>query len=220
MACDPLCIGSIPEKYDAGNCDFQPRKYGFSVFGAIKCTVDFADILDTTNTSTWATALADGDIILGPKFGTFTIGDTTTATLTDGCGNTFPEYGDTQWTFSTPSTALDFSDEDFWYFFNKYSSNYTLFYLDGCEGENRIYLNADVIQAIRESQGYGTVVGTGAAVPASRPGFSMSITSIPKWSQGPGGLGKAGIWTVSGTISNLGVIRSAEIPAVRALLGV
>lgn len=220
MACDPLCIGSIPQKYDAGGCEFKPRKFGSSTFGAIKCTVDFADILDTSTPSTWESAIAAGDIVLGPKFGNFTIGDTTTSVITDGCGNSIPEYGDTAWTFSTPSTAEDYSDEDFWYFFNKYASNYTLFYLDGCEGENRIYLNSDVIQAIRESQGYGTVVGSGAAVPAVRPGFSMSITSIPKWSVGPNGIGKAGIWTVSGTISNLGVIRSAEIPGLRTLLGV
>jgi hypothetical protein len=211
MACDPLCIGSIPEKYDAAGCEFLPRKYGYSVFGAIKCTVDFTDIL---------TALDAGDIILGPKFGKLEFGDTTTSTLTDGCGNSFAEFGDTQWTFTTPSTADDYSDEDFWYFFNKYASNYTLFYLDGCEGENRIHLNSDVISAIRESQGYGTVVGTGADVPAVRPGFAMSITSIPKWTVGPNGPGKAGIWTVSGTISNLGVIRSAEIPGLRTLLGV
>ena len=219
MACDPLCIDSIPQKYDAGGCEFKPRKFGSSTFGAIKCTVDFADILDTSTPSTWESAIAAGDIVLGPKFGNFTIGDTTTSVITDGCGNPIPEFADTAWTFSTPSTAADYSDEDWDYFFNKYANNYTLFYLDGCEGGNRIYLNDDVITAIRASQGHGAVVGTGAAVPASFPGFNMSITQTPKWSVGPNGPRKAGIWTMAGTFSTAGVVRSAEIPGLRTLLG-
>lgn len=220
MACDPLCIGEIPAKYDNSGCDVNLRKYGFTVFGAIKCTAEFTDILDTTAvTSDWATLIASGDVVIGPKFGTFTLGDTTTATLTDGCGNPIPEYADTAWTFSTPSTAADYSDEDWYYFFNKYANNYTLFYLDGCEGGNRIYLNDDVITAIRASQGHGAVVGTGAAVPASFPGFNMSITQTPKWSVGQNGPGKAGIWTMAGTFSTAGVVRSAEIPGLRTLLG-
>ncbi len=81
MACDPLCIGSIPQKYDAGGCEFKPRKFGSSTFGAIKCTVDFADILDTSTPSTWESAIAADDIVLGPKFGNFTIGDTTTSVI-------------------------------------------------------------------------------------------------------------------------------------------
>jgi len=220
MNCDPSCIGEIPEKYDSAGCDVNLRKYGFTVFGAIKCTATFEDILDTTAvTSEWAEHIAAGLVVIGPKFGTFTLGDTTTATITDGCGNPIPEYADTSWTYSTPSTSENYEDEDWFYFFDKYARNYTLFYLDGCEGGNRIYLNDSVITEIRASQGYGAVVGSGDPVAATFPGFNMSITQTPKWSQGPNGIGKAGIWTMAGTFSSVGVVRSAEIPGLRTLLG-
>ena len=217
--CDSACIGDIPQKYDDAGCDVKLRKYGYTRFGAIKCTSEFADILNTTpSTSDWAQLIASGDVVMGPKFGTFTIGDTTTSTIQDGCGTLLPEFADTGWTFTTPSTAEDYSDEDWYYFFDKYAKNYTLFYMDGCDGGDRIYLNDTVISAIRLSQGFGSTVGSGAAVPATFPGFGLSITQTPKWSQGPNGLGKAGIWSMAGTFSTVGVVRSATIPGLRQLL--
>jgi hypothetical protein len=163
--------------------------------------------------------LASGDVVLGPKFGTFTIGDTTTSTnhrrmRNNHCLNLQTQDGHSQ----LHQHAEDYSDEDWYYFFDKYAKNYTLFYMDGCDGGDRIYLNDTVISAIRLSQGFGSTVGSGAAVPATFPGFGLSITQTPKWSQGPNGLGKAGIWSMAGTFSTVGVVRSATIPGLRQLL--
>lgn len=218
MSYNPNCVGSIPKRYDNVECKPALRPYGYSQFGAIKCDAVFTDILDTTpTTSEWAQFIADGTVVLGPKSGTFTIGDTTTATIQDGCGNLFPEFSDTTWTFTTPSVEENYADEDWFYFFNEYASNYTLFYLEGCGASDRVYLNNNVISAIRASQGYGTVIGTGDPVPATLPGFNLSITQKPKWSIGPNGVGKSGIWTMGGTFSSLGVDRSADIPGLRVL---
>lgn len=159
-------------------------------------------MLDPTE---WGTKVTAGDIIVGPLFGSFVPGDTTAATIADGCGTLYTEYAETPWTFSTPSTADDYTDEDWWDSFNKNAMGYTFGYLN-CEG--RLYLNDDAVTTIKAAQ---AVPGEAAV---TNPGLQMSLTSLPTFKKGPNGDGKAGIWEVSGKFIHASVFRSVEIPGL------
>jgi hypothetical protein len=176
--CDPLCTLKIPASYVSAACKPVLRLYGYAKFILKRCNVEFNDVLDAGE---WATHIASGDIIMGPE-GIFTIGETTTAVIPMSCGKTINEFSDTTWTFTTPMVAKDYSDERFWRKFNDYAGSYELFYIDGCTGDERVFLNNEVIDLIDISQG-----GGGAAVPASVIGFDLNITKIPQFIAGANG---------------------------------
>lgn len=198
--CKINCTGDLEERYDAGLCAPVFRKYGYNRFVAIKCGTSFTDIKDSTE---WDTKLADGDVVVSPDFGKFTLGTPSTSTIPGGCGEEYPEFTETTWEFTTPSTASDYTDEDYWYFFSKYAIGYTMGYLN-CEG--RLYLNDDAIAVIRES-------GAGAAA-VSDPGLQISLTEKPMFIEGPNGAGKAGLWRAAGKFIHSQMIRSCEIPGL------
>lgn len=200
------CVDEIPKRYDEGNCKPIFRKSGYNRFLSFKCGIAFDDILDPNE---WETKIENGDIIVSPAFGDFVLGETTPSTIQGGCGELYVEFSTTAWTFTTPSTSEDYSDEDWWYLFNKSANGYTLGYVN-CEG--RLYLDDESIKSIKS-------VETGA-VPISSPGFQMSLTNMPKFGEGPNGKGKAGIWTVSGEFIHDESFRSVEIPGfVNAING-
>jgi len=197
------CTDALPKRYDEGLCEPIFRKFGYDQFVAFKCGIEFTDIMDVAE---WTTKIQAGDIIASPGFGMFELGETTDSTIENGCGKTFAEFSETPWSFSTPSTKEDYSDEDWWYMFQKAARGYTLGYLN-CDG--RIYLNKEAITAIKAG---------GGAVSLKNPGLEMDLTSTPKFTEGPNGKGKAGLWKVEGKFIHKGVFRSAEIPGLKAAL--
>lgn len=206
MDCLINCTGDIPARYDIDNCAPVFRKFGYNGFVAFKCGLEFTDMLDTTE---WETKITAGDIILSPSFGTFTLGETSTTTIPGGCGEEYPEFSETPWTFTTPSTSDDYTDEDFWYFFSRYANGYTMGYLN-CDG--RLYLDDASITIIKAAQ---VAVSTAAV---TGPGLTISLTNKPSWKEGPNGVGKAGIWSVAGKFIHDETFRSVEIPGLTASL--
>jgi hypothetical protein len=204
LFCQVDCADEIPQRYDSGECAPIFRKFGSSLFVAFKCGLSFINLKDTAE---WATKIAAGDIIVSPSFGNFAVGEGTTATVQGGCGETYPEYTETPFTFTTPSTSEDYSDEDWWYSFKKSAAGYTIAYLN-CEGV--IYPNDNTVAAYKAA--------TTGAVPVSNPGFGMSLDSTPQFILGPNGIGKAGIWSVKGKISGSEVHRGIEIPGLYTIL--
>lgn len=199
------CIGVIPARYDDGNCDPVKRAYGYKKWAALKCGIEFADILDPLE---WETKISAGDVILSPHFGTLEFGDTTTDILQDGCGMEYDEFSEKTWTYSTFSVKKDYSDEEYWYEFKKNARGYTFIYFN-CE--DRVYLPDENIKLVRAA-------ASGAAVPMSNVGFKMSITKKPEFVEGPNGKGKSGIWKVEGKFVVDQVERSIEIPGIGALI--
>ena len=78
--------------------------------------------------------------------------------------------------------------------------------------DSRLYIPADVITGIKAA------LLVPEAEPVTDPGFAISFTNVPKFSEGPNGRGNAGIWTVAGEIRHNGVLRSVEIPGLKASL--
>lgn len=198
------CTDDIPLKYDNAGCAPVVRKHGFNYFVLIKCDTTFTDIMDADE---WASKIASGDIVVSPSFGAFAPGQSTTATIPDGCGNTYPEFMTTPWTFTTYSTEADYEDEDWWYALSNSYKGYLLFFVN-CDG--RLYMNDAAITAIK--------AWTTGALALGEVGFDISLTSTPQFIQGANGAGKAGLWTVSGEITHDKMIRSVEIPGVYAAL--
>lgn len=193
----------IPASYDEGKCAPVLRDFGYKTFILIKCGFAFTNILDAAE---WDAAIAAGDIIAGPKFGNLAFGDETVDTWTDGCGTQYPTNRTTPITFTTPSTCLDYSDEDWWYFFDKSFTGYTFIAVD-CNG--RLKMDDTTVTAIKDAQAGGVTT-----VAASNIGFTLSVPTPPKFGEGPNGVGKFGIWTVGLEITSNCILRSVEIPGV------
>ncbi len=202
--CKMNCVDALSKRYDEGLCEPVFRPFGHDQFIAFKCGIEFKDILDVTE---WQDKIKNNEIIVSPGFGDFELGETSTTIFTDGCGVDYPEYSETPWTFMTPSTSDDYSDEDFWYTFKKAAAGYTIGYLN-CEG--MLYLNDEAVIAIKAADG--------GAINIFDPGLQMSLSNIPKWSEGQNGKGKAGIWKVEGKFIHKEVFRGVEIPGLSKVL--
>jgi hypothetical protein len=198
------CAEDIPVRYDNAGCAPVIRAFGYNRFVLFKCGVSFTDILDTDE---WADKITSGDVIVSPSFGTFTPGTPNVSTIPGGCGETYPEYMETPWNFSTPSTDAGYDDEDWWFAVSEGYNGYTMGYIN-CDG--RLFLNDTVAAAWR--------AWTTGALAATDPGFKISLTQLPIFGVGPNGVGKAGIWTVAGNFIHTKNIRSIEIPGLVAVL--
>jgi hypothetical protein len=177
---------------------------------AFHCSVDFDDILDTSEGGEWDQYLTDGKIILSPTFGKFEVGDGNTEVFEDGCGRKIPDATTLPWTFTTISAKKDYSDEDFWYKFHKQFSQYTWGYFN-CEG--RMYISDEAVQEIKA----GLEADPIASVAVNSPGHRFSLDSIPQFKEGSGA-GKAGVWTASGEFITMAVLRGVTIPGLNTLL--
>ncbi len=198
------CVDDIPLKYDNAGCAPVLRKYGYNYFVLFKCGTTFTDIFDATE---WETKIASGAVVVSPSFGTFQPGQSNTSTIADGCGNLYPEFTTTPWTFTTPSTEADYEDEDWWFAFSDSYKGYTMGYLN-CDG--RFYLNNETVAAIK--------AWTTGDLAAIDPGVEISLTSFPQFIQGPNGVGKAGIWSVQGEFIHDKMFRSVELAGVYAVI--
>lgn len=206
------CSTKVGKRYDRENCKTVTRPYGMDRMIGFHCSVDFTDILDTASEGEWDAYLTSGDIIVTPSGGKFAFGDGTTDTLTDGCGVKFTDITERPWTFTSFSTAEDFSDETWWRDFHLEFGNYTWGWLT-CSGNGRIAFEDSVVQAIKASLAEVSVV----AVPVSSPGYKMSIDKIPVF-EAVNGDGKAGQWSTGGTFLHNTVLQTVEIPGLSALI--
>lgn len=204
LLCILDCVDEIPARYDQGLCAPVFRKHGFSGWVAFKCGLAFTDFFDTAE---WETKIEAQDIIVSPSFGTFTPGATTTSTIQGGCGEVYPEFSVTAWTYTTPSTKADYTDEDFWYLFNRNANGYTLGYIN-CDG--MLYLNDTTASLVK--------AWTTGDLAITNPGFSISITNRPQFIAGPNGIGKAGIWSMAGEFTDSDVHRGVEVPGLATVL--
>lgn len=207
------CSDVVKKRYDKDRCKIVSRAYGSDKFIAFHCSVDFTNILDTATGGEWETMLTNNKIILSPFFGNFEMGTASSDTFEDGCGNKYPDTTEVPWTFTTPSTADDYSDEDWWYNLHQQFQYYTVGIVT-CEG--RLQLKDDVIKAIKASLS-AVAPALPAAVKASAPGFNLSLNTIPQFGE-LNGKGKAGQWKAEGTFLTDAVIRSVDIPGLATLL--
>jgi len=207
--CNP-CSETLGKRYDKLECKTLLRPYGADRMIGFHCSVNFDDILDTASDGEWADYLTSGKILLTPSAGKFELGDGSSTPLEDGCGRKIADITDTPWTFSTFSTAEDYSDEQWWRSYQLEFSNYTWGWLN-CAG--RLVLNDAVIQAILAE----LAEETPGAVPASFPGYPLSLESIPAF-KAVNGFGKSGQWVASGTLQHGTVVTSIDIPGLSALL--
>lgn len=207
--CNP-CSETLQKRYDKTYCKTQLRPYGNDKMIAFHCSVSFDDILDVAENGEWDTYLTDGKILLSPFAGKFEIGDGSTDLLEDGCGRKIPDITETAWTFTTVSTATDYSDELWWRAFHLEFTNYNWGWFN-CNG--RLALNDDTVQAVLTE----LAELTPGAVPITYPGYPFSLDIIPKFEQ-VNGYGKAGQWRAQGTFRHSTVITTVEIPGLAALI--
>lgn len=208
MNCFP-CSDKISQRYDHGQCEIETRPAGYNRLIGFHCSLELTDILDTAEAGEIAAAITDGTIVLSPMHGNFELNQGTSESFVDGCGIKFAGPTEASWTYRTPSANPDYLDEDWWYQFHKDSNNWTWGWMN-CEG--RVVLNDKTVAAIKESQG-----GVAGPVAVQNPGFVLSLNNIPAFLPENGG-GKAGVWTLSGTLIHSHVFRSVAIPGLEALL--
>jgi hypothetical protein len=207
--CTP-CTDTLGKRYDAAFCKTVLRPFGSDKMIGFHCSVNFIDILDVSQGGEWETYLTDGKILLSPFNGNFSIGDSNTTTLEDGCGNKIPDITETPWTFTTPATAEDYSDEDWWHAFHQDFKYWNWGWLT-CSG--RLALNDMTVTEIKEQ----LLEETPGAVATPTPGFPFSLDIIPRF-EGINGPGKAGQWRAQGSFRHSHVIRTVEIPGLSTLL--
>lgn len=204
------CSSTISKRYDRNKCKITPRAYGSDKMIGFHCSVNFDDLLDTAASGEWETHLTSGKILLSPFFGSFELGQASSDVYEDGCGNQYPDAAVVPWTFTTPSTADDYSDEDWWYAFHEQFQYYTWGYFS-CGG--RIALNDAVIKDAKVQ----LALETPGAVPAIAPGFKFSMDTIPQFVE-LNGKGKMGQWRATGSFITPNVIRTIDIPGLSTLL--
>ena len=207
--CTP-CSDTLGKRYDKPFCKTVLRPFGSDKMIGFHCSISFTDILDVAETGEWDTYLEDGKILLSPFSGKFEIGDSNTGTLEDGCGRKIPDITETPWTFTTPSTAEDYSDEDWWHAFHLDFQYWNWGYLN-CAG--RLALSNSTVTAIKTE----LAELTPGPVAVSTPGFPFSLDIIPRF-ENVNGPGKAGQWRAQGTFKHSHVIRTVEIPGLAAII--
>lgn len=213
FSCNPCNSDLLQTRYDQATCKAQFRPYGSDKIIGFHCDVNFTDILDTANEvgGEWFDYLAAGKILLSPFYGKFTLNEASTESIEDGCGVKMPDISTFPWEFTTPSTATDYSDEDWWRAFHLEFQNYSWGWFN-CQG--RLYLNDDAVTAIKTAL---ATTPTVPAVPLVDPGFAFSLNTIPQFVQ-INGAGKSGQWKVTGEFLAATVNRSVEIPGLKTLL--
>lgn len=205
------CATKLTNRYDKANCPTKLRKYGVDRLIGFRCTLTFEDMLDTTaTTGEWAVAIADGDIVLSPKDGKLEIGESNSENFETGCGKLIPFGTSSSWTYTTPSTEDDYSDEDWWKAFHEDFYGWRWGWIN-CDG--RLVLDDASITAIKAALAANPV--DEAAV--DYPGFDFSLQTIPMF-EAVNGFGKPGQWKATGSFQYDNVIRSVEIPGLIELL--
>lgn len=210
FGCNPCNTDLLTERYDKGNCKANFRPYGSDKIIGFHCDVNFEDILDTAEEGEWATYIEEGKILLSPFFGKFIVNEASSENIEDGCGVKMPDTSTFPWEFTTPSTAIDYSDEDWWRAFHLEFQNYSWGFIN-CGG--RLALNDAAIEAIKA----GLAAEPVAAVPMVDPGFAFSLNTIPQF-VAINGPGKTGQWKVTGEFLAQTVIRTVDIPGLKTLL--
>lgn len=201
------CSGLIPARYDKDNCKIVQRPFGSDRMIGFHCSVEFTDIKDTAEDGEWETLITAGKIVLSPFFGSFRTGTPTSESFEDGLGRTYPDVTTVPWTFTTPSVAADYDDQEWFYAFHQQMQYYTWAYFDA---NGRIALNDTVVTAILAS-------GASAVPVESNPGFRFSLNTIPDFRE-LNGAGKAGQWYAEGSFLTDSVIRVVAIPGLTTLL--
>jgi hypothetical protein len=202
--CSASC-GAIPEVPGSycNACDAPTlRRHGACFFGLIACDVQFTDILDPGE---WSTYVAANQIHISPEGTMVKTKSTGNAIEYNGCGKKTPSKVTWTFDFTTYCVGDDLSsDFIYWYNLCQNANNYRFFWFD-CNGF--FYFKDDWMDVLAIDGGATAPI----TVASSNPGFSFSLTEVPDTGEGDD---NNEIWTIQFEIEKYCSLRGVQLPGV------
>lgn len=198
----------VPTSYFAGTDAF--RQFGYNYFILVSCDYQFTDIMDP---SEWTTAITANDIHISPPGALIINPPDNPIVQIEGC---------LRETVGVNTYLVDFATYQFGGFTDNASDSakYWRDIFNNAASYHMLILDCNGMFHVADGWMDAIETGTSGASPVTiageTPGFAFGITQTPTWVAGEADLGT---WSTQFSIKKTGVIESALIPGVPAILG-